>query len=156
MLKSKQGDARMKTDKYFVDGPITADHIAHMIDAHSRKTGIGAHSLFLGQVRSDVDENGVTTSIEYSAYSTMAVEAISEAREYLIGKYGLTCLHVLHSLGLVPVGGISLVVMSSSPHRKAAQESVHELVELIKKTVPIWGKELKDAGSSIWKKNKGA
>ncbi len=147
----------MKTKKkisLFVDGPISPDFIANSIAKHQVKTGIGAHDIFLGQVRADEIEGKVVTGIEYTAYEAMALEKIREIREDAFEKYSLSCMHIYHSLGVVPTGEICLFVFVSSPHRKEVFEALHDVVERIKKELPVFGKELfGDAGYS-WKVNR--
>jgi len=137
----------------FVQGPISPESIAKSIANHSSKTDIGGHSIFLGQVRADDKEDGKVTGIEYTAYEEMASEKAFEIREAIFAKYPLSCMHIYHSLGEVKVGEICLFVFTSSKHRKAAIDACEELVERIKKEVPIWGKELIDNQGSVWKEN---
>ena len=138
----------------FTEGPIPAQKIADDIQKHATKTEIGAHSIFLGQIRADEKETGRVTGIEYTAYTEMALEKMNEIREALFAKYELTCMHVHHSLGIVPVGEICLFVFVSSKHRKAAFDACEELVEAIKFQLPIWGKEILSTQDSVWKENK--
>ena len=130
-----------KVRTIFVEGPIGAQVIADSISKHSTKKSIGAHSIFLGQVRNDrIDEKEVL-AIEYTAYTDMANERMTEIREELFSKYALTCMHIYHSLGMVKSGELSLFVFTSSAHRNAAIDACEEIVERIKKELPIWGKE---------------
>ncbi len=138
----------------FTEGPIPAQKIADDVKKHASQTGIGAHSIFLGQVRADNNESGTVTAIEYTAYTEMALEKMHTIRESLFAKYPLTCMHVHHSLGKVPVGEICLFVFVSSQHRKAAMDACEELVELIKFELPVWGKEILDNEAIAWKENK--
>lgn len=144
-----------KKKKVFVNGPISPQFVADSIAKHQTQTSIGAHAIFLGQIRSDQKEDGVVSGIEYSAYEDMANEAFHTIREAAFAKFELTCLHIYHSLGLVPVGEISLFVFVSSPHRRAAFEASEFIVEEIKSKVPVFGKELIGAnGAFHWKENK--
>lgn len=138
----------------FTQGAITPAFIAESIAAHSSKKGIGGHGIFLGQIREDVVEGKVVTAIEYTAYEEMALEKMHEIREQIFQKYPLACLHVHHSLGTVRAGEICLFVFTSSKHRVAAMESCNELVERIKKELPVWGKEIFGDTSHQWKINK--
>lgn len=137
-----------------MEGPIPAQKIAEDIQKHATQTAIGAHSIFLGQVRADVKETGTVTAIAYTAYTEMALEKMHEIRESLFAKYPLTCMHVYHSLGAVLAGEICLYVFVSSPHRKAAIDACEELVEAIKFQLPIWGKEILNNQATAWKENK--
>jgi molybdopterin synthase catalytic subunit len=134
----------------FTHGPISPSFIADSIAKHSSRTDIGAHSLFLGQVRAD---DGVV-AIEYTAYEPMALERMHEIREDIFARYPLTCMHIHHSLGEVKAGEISLFVFTSSPHRRAAIDACNEVVEAIKNTLPVWGKERMDNQDSRWKENR--
>lgn len=142
-----------KLHNIFIEGPIPAQKIADDVQKHSGKTGIGAHSIFLGQVRADAKEGGAVTAIEYTAYTEMALAKMDIIRENLFAKYPLTCMHVYHSLGTVAVGEICLFVFVSSMHRKAAIDACEELVEQIKRELPIWGKEIVSGEVGYWKEN---
>jgi len=148
--------AEKKSKNIFTQGAIPSSFIADSIQKHSSKTGIGAHSIFLGQVRSDEIDQKKVSEIEYTCYELMALEKMQEIRENIFEKYELTCMHVHHSLGRVKAGEISLFVFTSSEHRKAAIEACNEVVERIKKELPVWGKEIFSAGEGEthkWKKN---
>jgi molybdopterin synthase catalytic subunit len=142
-----------KPKNIFVQGPVTATFIADSIQKHSTKTGIGGHSIFLGQVRADKIDGKEVASIEYTAYEEMALEKMHVIREDIFSKYDLTCIHVYHSLGNVRSGEISLFVFTSSAHRKAAIDACEETVERIKAELPVWGKELLSDDTYVWKEN---
>ena len=142
-----------KPRKVFVKGPISPAFVGESIQKHSTKTSIGAHSIFLGQVRNDVLEGGEVVAIEYTAYEEMAEEKFREIREGIFARYPLTCMHIYHSLGRVGAGEISLFVFTSSVHRRAAIDACNELVERIKKDAPVWGKEIFKDDSYTWKEN---
>lgn len=137
----------------FKQGVISPDFIAQAIAGHQGKTGIGAHDIFLGQVRADIIDGKVVAAIEYTAYEEMANKKFHDIREAAFEKFNLSCLHIYHSLGTVPVGGICLFVFVSSPHRKAVFEALQHVVEEIKKDVPVFGKELFEDNSYQWKVN---
>jgi len=142
-----------KKKKVFVDGPILPAFVGESIAKHSTKKDIGAHSIFLGQVRDDVIEGKTVAAIDYSAYPEMAEEKFYEIREAAFEKFSLTCMHIYHSLGKVPTGEICLFVFTSSKHRKDAMEACTYIVNRIKAEVPVWGKEVFEDESFTWKKN---
>jgi molybdopterin synthase catalytic subunit len=143
-----------KLKNIFVQGPIAPSFIADSIQKHSTQTGIGGHSIFLGQVRADKINGKEVTSIEYTAYEEMALEKMHTIRENMFAKYDLACMHVYHSLGKVKTGEISLFVFTSAAHRKAAIDACEEAVERIKAELPVWGRELLMDESYHWKENK--
>jgi len=142
-----------KPKNIFIQGPISAQFVADDIQKHSTKTSIGAHNIFLGQVRDDIIDGKKVVAIEYSCYEEMALEKMHAIRESIFAKYDLTCMHVYHSLGRVNVGEISLFVFTSSKHRRAAIDACNELVEMLKKELPVWGKELFADETHTWKQN---
>ena len=142
-----------KLKNIFIQGAIPASFIADSIQKHSSKTGIGGHSIFLGQVRADEINGKKVTAITYTAYEQMALQKMHDIREAVFAKYELTCMHVYHSLGKVSAGEICLFVFTSSAHRKAAVEACSELVERIKAELPVWGAELFDDETHQWKVN---
>ena len=144
--------AEKKQNNIFKEGGILSSFIEESIAKHSSKTDIGAHSIFLGQVRSDIMDSKKVKAITFSAYPEMANEMVYKIREETFNKYPLSCMHIYHSLGTINVGEICLFVFTSSAHRQAAIEACQEVVERIKKEVPIWGKEVFEDETYQWKK----
>ncbi len=142
-----------KKHKVFIEGPVSPAFIAESIAKHSSKTNIGAHSLFLGQVRNDKIGEREVVAIEYTTYQEMADEKFHEIREDAFKQFPLICMHIYHSLGLVKAGEISLFVFTSSVHRKDAIAACEVIVERIKKEVPVWGREILDNEDYQWKVN---
>lgn len=137
----------------FKEGAIDPLFISESIAGHAAKKNIGAHGIFLGQIREDMVDGKPVAAIEYTAYEEMALEKMHQIREDIFAKYDLTCMHVYHSLGTVRAGEICLFVFTSSKHRLAAMESCNELVERIKKELPVWGREIFEDDSHQWKVN---
>ncbi|MBL0340360.1 MAG: molybdenum cofactor biosynthesis protein MoaE [Bacteroidetes bacterium] len=145
--------AEKKKKEVFVEGPIAPQKIGESIGKHASMKGIGAHSIFLEQVRADEISGKKVIAIEYSCYREMADEVFFTIREAAFSKFDLSCMHIYHSLGRVEAGQISLFVFTSSPHRKKAINACSFIVEEIKAKAPVWGKEILEDESSIWKKN---
>lgn len=143
----------MSAKNIFIQGAISAAFIADNIQKHSSKTGIGAHNIFLGQVRKDVIDGKEISAVEYTSYESMAIKKMDEIREDIFAKYALICMHVFHSLGIVNTGEICLFVFTSSKHRKMAIDACEETVERIKQELPVWGKEIFADGNYQWKTN---
>ena len=142
-----------KKHNVFINGAITPEFIANSIAKHSTKTNIGAHDIFLGQVRSDLINDKTVVAINYEAYQEMADTLFHEIREAAFAKYNLVCMHIYHSLGVVKAGEICLFVFVSSKHRKEAFVACQDIVEQIKAMTPIWGKEIFEDDTFVWKEN---
>ena len=119
----------------------------------------GAVATFVGTTRDNFEGKRVLR-LEYEAYDAMAVSEMLKVCVRTREKWaGLTRLAVAHRLGLVPVGEASVIIAVSSPHRRDALEAVHFAIDELKRTVPIFKKEVygDDAGGeagAAWKENK--
>ena len=142
-----------KLHKVIQQGAISPQFIADSIAKHSSKTTIGAHTIFLGQVRNDIINDKEVVEIEYTAYEEMAEKEFHTIREEAFSKYDLTCMHIYHSIGIVKAGEISLFVFVSAVHREQVFTACSYIVEQIKSRVPIWGKEIFNDTTFIWKSN---
>ncbi len=145
---------KKKPKKVFVQGAISPEKIANSIAHHQVKTNIGAHDIFLGQVRADSIGGKEVAAIDYSAYEGMAELEFSKIREAAFEKYDLVCMHIYHSLGVVKTGEICLFVFTSSKHRAMAFDACRFITEEIKANIPVFGKELFEDDSHQWKVNK--
>ncbi|PTT77773.1 MULTISPECIES: molybdenum cofactor biosynthesis protein MoaE [unclassified Chryseobacterium] len=142
-----------KIKNIFQNSPVSPLFIAESITKHSAKTEIGAHQIFLGQIRADEIEGKTVKAIEYTAYEDLALSQMVAIREEIFAKYKLTCMHIHHSLGIVNAGEICLFVFTSSKHRKEATSACNEVVERIKNELPIWGREIFEDETHQWKTN---
>lgn len=137
----------------FIQGPISSEFIGESIAKHQSKMTIGAHNIFLGQVRADAIDGNSVVAIEYSAYEEMADEAMNVIREKAFAEFDLICMHIYHSLGVVKAGEICLFVFVSATRRKEVYKATEAIVNWIKTDVPIFGKELFENSDFVWKKN---
>ncbi len=161
--------AQRKRD-IFTEGPIDPAFIAESIAKHSTRHDIGAHEIFLGQVRADAipdrtdpSANALTTdngqrttvkAIEYTAYRDMANEQMIAIREEAFARWPITCLHLHHSQGVIKAGELCFFVFASSAHRHTAREAVAFVTDEVKKRLPIFGKEILEDSTHVWKENR--
>jgi len=119
----------------------------------------GATSMFIGTTRDNFEEKKVVR-LEYEAYEPMAVTETKKICDQIRTKWSVEHIAIYHRLGLVPVTEASIVIAISSEHRTESLEAVQFAIDTMKKTVPIWKKEVyQDAsGSTVedtqWKANK--
>ena len=139
----------------FVEGAIPPAFIADSIAKHATRHDIGAHEIFLGQVRADVLDGRSVAAIEYTAYREMALERMTAIREEAFANWpSMTCLHVHHSLGTIKAGELCFMVFASAPHRAAAREAVAWVVDRVKAELPVFGKEVLSDATHVWKVNR--
>ena len=138
----------------FVEGAIAPAFSADNMAKHATRHDIGAHEIFLGQVRADVIDGRSVDAIEYTAYADMANEQMTAIREEAFTRWPeMTCLHVHHSLGTIKAGELCFFVFASASHRQQAREAVAYVTDEVKKRLPIFGKEVFTEGGHVWKQN---
>lgn len=143
-----------KIKNIFIEGPISPSFVGESIAKHTVKTNIGGHSIFLGQIREEMINDQKIQSMEFTAYQEMALQKAHDIREEIISKYKLICAHIYHSLGNIKIGEICFFVFTSAEHRKEAINACDEMVDRIKKEIPLWGKEILEDQSHTWKENR--
>ena len=112
--------------------------------------GARATVLFLGTVR-DHGDNGSVSEMYYEAYVDMAQEAMKKIEQEAILRWNLRKFTAIHRIGTQKVGEVSVAIAASSEHRKEAFEACKYAIDTLKKSVPIWKKEI-SASSARWVK----
>jgi molybdopterin synthase catalytic subunit len=140
--------------KYLHSGAITSERIGEEIKNLALRKDTGGHSIFLGQVREDLFEGKRVKEIEYSAHEGMLDE---EAEKIKIKTRSEFCdvleIVIIHSVGVVKTGEISMFVMVSARHRDHAIKACRQTVELVKEYLPVWKKEIFQDDSHKWRDN---
>ncbi|KAG5443811.1 Molybdopterin synthase catalytic subunit [Clonorchis sinensis] len=115
-------------------------------ELYSRILGYFPQNLNLkGTTRSTNVDNPVTY-LNYEAYNSMALTVMKTiAKECRIQWPKVEYFAIIHRLGKVPVGEVSIGIAVSSPHRADALQAVQFIIEATKSRVPIWKKLLKFA-----------
>jgi molybdopterin synthase catalytic subunit len=112
--------------------------------------GAGAVVLFVGRVR-DNGAAGRVEGIEYEAYAPMAEKGLALAEVDARRRWPSTRdVRILHRVGSLEVGDVSVAVAVSSPHRAEAFEACRHIMERIKRDVPIWKQERTVDGKRVW------
>ena len=121
---------------YLTDAPIDAAALERSVLLSSH----GASVVFSGVVRDHHDGREVE-SIDYEAYRPMAEKEIASVVDAVRILFPDVAVAVLHRLGHLRVGDVSIVIVCASPHRAEAFEACQSVIDRIKQTVPIWKKE---------------
>lgn len=112
--------------------------------------GAGAIVLFMGTVRDNSDAGGVER-VAYEAYEPMAEKSLAETEEEVKRRWPATkAVKILHRVGNLAVGDVSVAVAVSSPHRAEAFEACRYAIETIKHDAPIWKRERLTGGREVW------
>ncbi len=127
---------------------LTRDPIC--MDAHVAalsRPDCGAVVVFHGLVRDHADGRAVE-AIDYTCYEAMVESELKAVVDRSAESCGVENVVVVHRVGKLSVGEGSLGIVISSPHRVEAFRCAEMIIDEIKKTVPIWKKELGVDGSS--------
>src|SRR3954464_15507817 len=114
-----------------------------------RRPNCGAVVTFLGTVR-DLTGDQVTVALDYEAYPAMAEKKMAEIEADTRRRWPVGDIALVHRLGRLEVGAVSVAVAVSCPHRGEAFEACRYAIERLKEIVPIWKKENWADGSSEW------
>ncbi|HUO85836.1 MAG TPA: molybdenum cofactor biosynthesis protein MoaE [Thermoanaerobaculia bacterium] len=137
-----QDDRRVR----LVDGPLDAGGLTAAVADPSR----GAVVVFSGTVR-DHHQGRPVARLDYTAYRPMAEAALGRILGEIESANRDLRAAVSHRLGEVAVGEPSVVIAVASPHRAAAFEAAREVLERLKREVPIWKREHYADGGAAWR-----
>ena len=121
----------------------------HALTESVRSTVSGAVVLFLGTVR-ELTGGRRTLALDYEGYPEMAQAKLAELEATARSRWPIDQVGIIHRLGHLELGDISVAVAVSCPHRQQAFEAGKFLIDELKVTVPIWKKENWDDGSTEW------
>ena len=83
-----------------------------------------------------------TLYLEYEAYDAMALKEMEKLIERAKGEFEISNVGIVHRTGKLEMGETSVVISVAAPHRKAAFAACEWLIRELKRTVPIWKKEV--------------
>jgi molybdopterin synthase catalytic subunit len=110
--------------------------------------GAGAIATFIGTTR-DNNEGRKVMALDYDAYPEMAEKELKRIGDDASKKWQICRMAIAHRIGPVQITHASVMIAVSSAHREAAFAACRFAIEEIKKTVPIWKKELYEGGE-LW------
>ena len=119
--------------------------LAELVRSHQA----GAVVVFLGTVR-EVTDGRCTVTLEYEAYPEMADHQLKLLEQEARERWPLENVAMIHRLGHLELGEVSVGVAVSSAHRRQAFEAAQFLIDELKVRVPIWKKENWEDGETEW------
>lgn len=96
-----------------------------------------------------------TLYLIYEAYPPMAVSEMQRLGEQAHEKFDIAHIGIVHRTGRLEIGETSVVIAVSAPHRRAAFEACEWAIRELKRTVPIWKKEV-FADGEVWVQGEGS
>ena len=105
----------------------------------------GAMDLFLGVVRDNTQERPVDR-LEYEAYDRMAISEMQKIADEAQQQWPILRYAIIHRKGTLQVGEMAVLIGVATAHRADAFDACRYIIDTIKKTVPIWKKEVFTSG----------
>jgi molybdopterin synthase catalytic subunit len=109
----------------------------------------GATAIFLGTVREN-HGNRKIIGITYESYLEMAEDRMKRIEKIISSKWKLRRIRMIHRIGELSVGDVSVAVAVSATHRSEAFSACRYAIGQIKREVPIWKKERSAGGKEVW------
>jgi molybdopterin synthase catalytic subunit len=109
----------------------------------------GAVLLFLGTVR-DHAEGRAVGGMGYEAYEEMAADVLRAIAQEAAERLGTPRVVVVHRIGELEIGEVSVAIGVSSPHRESAYDASRYVIEEIKRRLPVWKHERFVTGEPRW------
>ena len=115
---------------------------------HVSDGSVGGIDVFIGTVR-DATSGKKVLALEFEAYELMAIMEFKKIVEQAKKQWPIHKTAILHAVGRKEIGDLAVVIAVSAAHRDAAFEACRYIIDTLKKTVPIWKKEIFEDGD-IW------
>ena len=90
-----------------------------------------------------------TLHLVYEAYEPMALKEMQKLIVRAKSDFEILNVGIVHRLGKLEIGETSIVISVAAPHRKAAFAACEWIIRELKRTVPIWKKEVY-ADGEVW------
>ena len=129
---------------------LTTDAIDYAaLTEQVRRPDCGGVVLFLGTVR-DLTDGRETVALDYDAYPAMAERKLAEIEQEARRRWPVGEMVLIHRLGRLGVGDVSVAVAVSCPHRAEAFDACRFAIDRLKEVAPIWKKENWADGGTEW------
>lgn len=116
--------------------------------AQTEDPDCGALVVFGGTVRLD---DGVQT-IDYTAYAPLAEKTLAEIEAETLQRFDIRHCKLVHRIGLLQLGELSVLVVVRAGHRGPAFEAARWAIDTLKSRVPVWKEEHTQDGRSSFVK----
>lgn len=106
----------------------------------------GGVVVFIGTTRNQTDGRRVLR-LEFEAYHKMAISEMEKIANKAIRKWNINDILIHHREGIVEAGQTAVIIIATAERRDAAFKASRYAIDELKKTVPIWKKEVFEDGS---------
>jgi molybdopterin synthase catalytic subunit len=138
--------------------PATATNDFFELTAEPIDVGVVARRVVLPECGATVTLDGYarewtrgrrTLFLVYEAYAPMALRELERLGRNAHERFEIAHIGIVHRTGRLEIGETSVVIAVSAPHRQAAFAACEWAIRELKRTVPIWKKEVFEDGE-VW------
>ena len=125
------------TNIQLTEHPINVAEVIQSVESAEA----GAVNVFIGTVRNQTDQRPVVR-LEYEAYDTMALREMEKIAQAVLQRWPVKKIALHHRKGTLQIGEVAVIIAVATPHRQQGFEACQYAIDTLKKTVPIWKKEV--------------
>ncbi|MBA3548208.1 MAG: molybdenum cofactor biosynthesis protein MoaE [Nannocystis sp.] len=139
------GPVEPAADDHFYLGaePLVLDRVIAAVERRQA----GGVVTFIGKVR-DHSRGHAIDHLEYEAYAPMALKVMRQIAAAVEAEVAGASVAVHHRLGRLAIGEAAVVIAAAAPHRAEAFAACREVIERLKRDVPIWKREVAVDGTT--------
>jgi len=126
------------------DAPLNIQGVIDQV----AQPGLGGINVFIGTVRNQTNGKKVVR-LEYEAYESMALSEMTQLGNRVRKQWPDALVAIHHRTGILLPGDAAVVIAVATPHREHAFAACKFTIDTLKKTVPIWKKEVFEDGE-VW------
>jgi len=116
--------------------------------ARSPFKSAGGVVVFIGTAR-EFSKGKEIKELFFESYEDMAAKKLHSLREEALKKFDILELSITHRLGPISIAENIVLIIAIAEHRKSAFEACSWAIDELKRTVPIWKKEI-TTGGDVW------
>lgn len=143
------------------DEPVTDDLLGRLREAVATPAD-GAVAVFLGLARQTPGTPAAgqeaeaarfagqrVTGLTYEAFEPMVLGVLGEIADEMEARFGVCRVAILHRVGEVDIGEVSVAIAVAAPHRAEVFDACRYAIEELKSRAPIWKSE-RFVDGSVW------
>jgi molybdopterin synthase catalytic subunit len=111
----------------------------------------GAIDIFIGCTRAQTRDDGASlVALDYEAFVPLATRQLHALAADARRRFPILRLALLHRVGTVALAEPSVLIAVCTPHRAESFAACRHLIDMLKREVAIWKRELWTAGPPTW------
>ena len=124
--------------------PLSVDEVLGAV----ADPGAGGTCVFVGTVR-EQDGGRAVSGLDYTAHPSVE-ETLRRVAAAVAEEHQVRAIAAVHRVGDLVVGDLAVVVAAAAPHRGTAFAACRQLIDDLKREVPVWKHQRFTDGGQEW------